>query len=81
MRHIYQLRDKRLNLVEKLKQLQGSKTQAEFAAELGINQPTLSRILSGDRRIGVDVAHLLRQRHPEWAFELADYLLSERIKV
>lgn len=67
-------------LIEKLKVLQGRKTQEEFAAELGISQSQLSRIYQGDRRVGIKLARRIRQRYPELAFDLAAFLLNEAAK-
>ena len=64
-------------LIEKLKELQGDKSQQQFARELGINQSALSRIYSGDRRIGVRVARKIRKRYPDLAFDVAAFLLGE----
>ncbi len=64
-----------MDLVRRLKDLQGDKTQTEFANELGVSQSNLSRIYSGDRSIGVDVARKIRMRFPELALEVASFLL------
>lgn len=65
-----------MSLVEKLKQLQGTKTQSEFATELGIDQSTLSRIYSGERRIGLEAARQIKNRFPDLSFEIAAFLLA-----
>lgn len=65
-----------MDLVEELKRRQGDKTQMEFAAEIGINQGNLSRIYSGDRRIGARVARKLKKRFPDLTLELAAFLLA-----
>lgn len=67
----------RLNLIDKLKERQGDKSQMEFAAEIGISQGALSRIYSGDRTIGTKAARKIRQRFPELAFDLASFLLAD----
>lgn len=68
-----------MTLADKLKRLQGDRSQAEFAAELGITQPTLSRIYDGKRQIGRRVAQKITRRYPELAFDVAAFLLATDI--
>ncbi len=68
-----------MRLIEKLQERQGNKTQAEFAAELGITQAALSRIYSEDRSIGIKVAKRISKRFPDLAFEVAAFLLADDI--
>lgn len=68
-----------MTLVDELRKRQGTKTQIEFAAELGINQGMLSRIYSGDRNIGARIAKRIKNRFPELAFEIAAFLLTDNM--
>jgi transcriptional regulator with XRE-family HTH domain len=68
-----------MNLIDRLKERQGDKTQAEFASYLGISQSALSRIYSGERTIGQGVARKIKRRYPDLAFALAAFLLDENI--
>ncbi len=69
-----------MSIVDALRQAMGEKTEEEFAAELGIPQPTLNRILNRKRNIGFDVARKMRAsikgRYPEIDRELAGFLLG-----
>jgi transcriptional regulator with XRE-family HTH domain len=55
-------------LVEKLKEKQGDRTQAELASDLGITQIMLSRLYSGQREIGLDTLRKIASRYPDLAF-------------
>lgn len=55
-------------LVEKLKEKQGDRTQAELASDLGITQIMLSRLYSGEREIGLDTLRKIASRYPDLAF-------------
>ena len=70
-----------MSLLERLKQLQGDKSQAEFAAELGITQPTLSRIYSGNRRIGARAARAIGRRYPQLSNDLAFFCWAQIYQV
>ncbi len=59
-----------------IKSYQGTLTQDEYAAQLGIAQGTLSLIYSGRRGVGVDVLRAFLQRFPEAAPEIAAALAT-----
>jgi len=65
-----------MDIIEKLKEKQGEKSQTEFAAELGITQSYLSKIYAGERRITLDMAKRIQVRFPELALDLAAFLLA-----
>lgn len=65
-----------MRLIESLRSRQGERSQQEFATELGVAQGTVSKIYSGYRGIGPDVARKIVRRYPELAFEVAAFLLG-----
>lgn len=65
-------------LGEALQERMGSKTQIEFAEELGIAQSTLSEILSGKRMLGLNrAAAAIVRAYPE----LSALFLPENIAI
>jgi len=68
-----------VSVIERLRQLQGDRSDEAFATELGIAQPTLSRIYKGSRGLGRRVAQKIARRYPELSFELAAFLLADDI--
>lgn len=60
---------------DRLRELQGEKTQSEFAAEIGIDQSTLSRLMRGEIALGRRTAQMLCRRFPELSLEIASFLL------
>lgn len=68
-----------MTLIASLKQKQGERSQEQFAAELGITQAMLSRVYSGKRQIGRQVAGKIARRYPDLAFEVAAFLLATDI--
>ncbi len=63
-----------VRLIDVLKERRGSRTQEEFAQDLGIPQPTLSRILNGRQRVGIEMARRIKARYPE--LDVAGLLLE-----
>jgi len=53
------------NLVKGLRKRQGNQSQQDFADLLGIDQSTLSRLYSGDRRPGRKVVRGILKQFPE----------------
>lgn len=68
-----------MSTIAKIKELQGERSQGQFAAELGISQSTLSRIYSGRRRLGEKVARRIARRYPALTFNLAAFFLADDI--
>lgn len=69
-----------MGLIEKLQERQGKKSQAVFAAELGISQPQLSRIYTEGRRgrqITRSVGKRILRRYPDLQLDVAQYLLAD----
>lgn len=64
-----------MNLIEKLKAIQGDRSQLTFAREIGIDQSVLSRLYSGDIGLGVKTARMLWQHVPELRDDIASFLL------
>ena len=56
-----------MELRELIRQMKGDKSECALAAELGLPQATLNRILNGKSRIGPAVAAKLVKAHPEMA--------------
>lgn len=54
-----------MNVIELLKETQGDMTQEAFAALLGIDQSSLSRIYNGERRPGLSVLRGFMASFPE----------------
>ncbi|TAK33486.1 MAG: XRE family transcriptional regulator [Chloroflexota bacterium] len=65
-------------LIDSLKQMQGKRTQEDFAHELGLKQPTLSQIYCGERRISIDTLSRILELDPELGEEVTEYLKSLR---
>jgi plasmid maintenance system antidote protein VapI len=63
-------------LILALQVLQGDRTQAAFAADLGIGAPALSRLYSGEIRLGRELAARIVARYPEIRDVVADALLG-----
>lgn len=66
-----------MKLVDALKDKQGERTQAEFARELEIDQPTLSKIYSNERGISRRLARRIVQLYPDLEPEVVRYVLTE----
>lgn len=64
-------------LVQRLKEQQGERTQAEFAKFLGISRSTLSRLYSGERRVGLETLRRIGERYPN----LVSLFLSESVSL
>lgn len=56
--------------IELLRELQGERTQQELAAMLGISQPLLSMVLSGQRSVGKTMLAGLIKLFPDRSEEL-----------
>ena len=54
-----------ITLVEALKERQGDRSQSDFAAEIGIQQGSLSKLYLGYRSVGPEMAAKIIQRFPE----------------
>ncbi len=59
-----------------LRDRQGTMTQEEYAAHLGIAQGTLSLIYSGKRGIGTEVLRAFLRAYPDAAKEIAAALAA-----
>ena len=68
-----------MTVSEKLRELQGDRTQEAFAAALGICQASLSQIYSRKRRVGMRVMRAAARLHPEAADELSRFFIAENI--
>ena len=55
-------------LISTLRARQGERTQAEFAAALGLSEAALSRILSGDRLPGREILAQIFRVYPDLFF-------------
>lgn len=53
-----------MTFVELLIELQGNRSQNEFAREVGLGQPTISMLLSGQRNPGITVIRKLCEAYP-----------------
>ena len=64
--------DAKQEIVNRLRERQGARTQAEYAEWLGISRPMLSRLYSDDpeqkRRIGVDSLTRICEKYPDLAY-------------
>lgn len=65
-----------VSLMEALKARQGTRSQQEFADELGIGQSYLSQLYRGEKHLSRDAARRIAQNVPELKDEVADYLVS-----
>lgn len=70
-----------MDLVAKLKELQGDKTQEQFAAELGVTQAALSLIYSRKKNIGIEVARKIVTRYPHLRMDVVSFLLGENMTI
>jgi len=61
--------------VELLRRLQGDRSQTEFAELLGLSQPLLSMVYSGQRRLGREAIARLLERFPEQQGEIVRVFL------
>lgn len=68
-----------MTLAEKLRTIQGSRSQVAFARQLGIGQSALSQIYGGQRKVGIRVMRRVCALHPEAADELGLLFLAESI--
>jgi len=65
-------------LIDELKARQGERSQLDFAEnELGISQSHLSRIYSGDKKIGLESLRKIVRRYPELRNEVIAFLLGD----
>lgn len=65
-----------MTLEELLRDLQGDRTQAEFAAQLGISQPQLSRIYNDLRDPGRRFMTALLREFPSRRDDIVDVFLA-----
>lgn len=56
------------SLIERLRERQGNRNQTTFAEFLGISLPTLSRLYSGEREVGMDTLMQIGKVYPDLAF-------------
>lgn len=70
-----------MDLIDKLKKLQGDKSQQEFASDLGIDQSVLSRLYSGEIGVGKKTAKAICEKHPELREDVAAFLLGADMQV
>lgn len=66
-----------MDLIEALKAKQGTMARGEFARRLGISAATLSRIYSGDRLIGEDVARRIARAFPDLMWLATGYVMTK----
>ena len=63
-----------------LRELQGNRSQADFAALLGISQPMLSMVYQGSRRLGRDTIVRLIEMFPDQQDTIIAVFLSSESK-
>lgn len=59
-----------------LRELQGNRSQEDFAREVGLGQATISLLLSGERRPGATVIRKLCRIYPKERGRIMDVFLS-----
>jgi hypothetical protein len=64
-----------MDLIDKLAEIKGEKSQETFAAEVGLDQSTISLLLGRKMPLGRKAARRIAARYPELALELASFLL------
>lgn len=67
-----------MGLIDSVKQVQGKKTQRDFARTVGISEAALSMLYNGQRPLGPRIARRLREAYPDLMLVLAEALLAKR---
>jgi hypothetical protein len=66
-----------MQLIEALREKQGSTTQEEFAAHLGISKSLLVQVYGHSKAISKALARRIVQLYPELEQQVCDYLLGK----
>lgn len=68
-----------MTFAELLKELQGDRSQDEFAKEVGLGQPTISMLLSGQRQPGITVIRKLCKAYPGQQDRIMDIFFAPNL--
>ena len=66
-----------MDLIETLREKQGTMSQAKFAAVIGVSEALLSLVYSGQRRIGEDMARRIIKAYPELRYLVIGFLMTK----